>query len=1035
MSCLVKRSCMTALFVAAIGACGESEVERPANRPPTLMNVQADTNEDVPVDLHVLGGARDPDGDPLTVTTVSAGGHRADIVEGSIIRIVPTPNFHGFIAVSFRVSDRHFEVLGNTSVTVRPVNDAPVAAGGTLDIHGTDPITLTGSDIEGDALSFEVVGGPASGTLSGVPPTLVYTPDAGFIGNDEFTYRASDGAAVSEPATLQLRVGPGVAPVAQDAALSMNEDGQLALTLQATDADGSALTYQVVTPPEHGTLDGTPPNLTFAPDRDFNGNVAFEFTATDGYLTSARGIVSIRVAPVNDAPIATPQAVPTTEDTAIDITLAGSDLEGDALAFRIGRNPSHGTLTPLPGGRVTYTPDRDFHATDSFTFTASDGRLSSAAATVDINVAAADDPPVAMSFTRSTNEDVPGQVILVGSDVDGDPVSFTVTRPPEHGSLEGTPPNLTYRPDQDFNGPDSLQYTATAGGVTSAAGTVTLQVAPVNDPPQAADSSVPTDEDVAVAFTLQVSDIDSSNLTFQIVSIQPNDGTVGGTGANRTYTPTLNVFGTRTITFRVSDGGTVTSDGRVTITINPVNDEPTTRDDFIGTDVDTALTFGASVNDLDIDGDTLTVDQVDTPANGTAAIADGKVVYTPNAGFTGLDVFGYTVNDGHGGSARGTVRLGVGEFPPAAPTDRIATVTADPADRDNAPAISNDGRYVAFVTGSALVSDDTNAVSDIYFYDRSTRAVSRVSVASDGTQGNASSIHPRMSPSGRYIVFDSAATNLAAGDTNAVVDVFRHDRTTGQTVRVSVATGGVQANGGSVLATISDDGNFIAFTSFAFNLVSGDANGASDVFVRDVMADTTIRASVSITGNDPDLGSSTAAISGDGRRVAFISAATNLTPADNNNLADAFLRDMISGTTVRASVSSTGVEANALSSGSWLSRDGRFVSFLTRASNLVAPATFQTTVYVRDILGPTTTRPSPNDSLTWSRPSGDGRFLAEDTGGTVFIADRFAPAQIQIANADVLSWPVISSNGRYVVAVDTRFNAVGVTVVPNPLAP
>src|SRR5690606_24399368 len=122
---------------------------------------------------------------------------------------------------------------------------------------------------------------------------------------------------------------------------------------------------------------------------------------------------------------------------------------------------------------------------DSFTFVASDGTLTSSAAKVDLHVAAVDDPPLAMSFTRATTEDTSVDVTLVGSDAEGTPLSYTVVTPPQHGALEGTPPNLTYRPAADFNGSDSFTYTVSDGNSTSDPGTVTLQVAPVNDPPVA----------------------------------------------------------------------------------------------------------------------------------------------------------------------------------------------------------------------------------------------------------------------------------------------------------------------------------------------------------------------------------------------------------------------------------------------------------------------------------------------------------------------------------------------------------------------
>jgi hypothetical protein len=1033
----MNRFCLVVLpfaTVIAVAACSSGSDAMQVNRPPVLVDQQLTTDEDVAVDIHVVDSASDSDGDALTVTRASAGDHHVEIVDGKIVRLTPTQDFHGTIEVSYDVSDgTNSDVTGQATVTVRAVNDAPIATGGSRDIHGSDPIMLTGSDVDGDPLSFEVMGGPAHGSITGIAPKLQYTPEPGFTGDDTITYRVSDGKASSEPADLHLHISPGAAPVAAADAVSVNEDRQLAVTLHASDPDGDAVAFTVVTPPLHGTLGGTPPNLVYTPEHDFNGDDALQFKVSDGFLASEPATVAIHVAPVNDAPVAAPQAIPATEDTSIVITLAGSDVDGDALTFQVKNGPSHGALSSSSGATLTYTPAHDYHGPDSFTFVASDGKLSSSAATVDLNVAAVDDPPVAMSFTRSTAEDTSTPVTLVGSDVDGDVLSYTIATPPEHGVLDGTPPNLTYTPAADFNGSDSFTYTVTAGPATSDPGTVILQVTPVNDPPVAIDGTVNTDEDTAVDLTLQARDVDGPTQTFTIIT-RPSDGTLSGSGASWTYTPAPNANGTRSFTFRVSDGGTVTSSGTVTITINPVNDPPTTRDDFAGTDVDTPLTFSASGNDLDIDGDSLALDAVDVPANGRAEVIGGQLVYTPNAGFTGIEVFGYTITDGHGGSARGTAHVGVGGFPPGAPTETVVMAAFDPGNRDDAPSISEDGRYIAFSSATAMVSDDTNGHSDVYLYDRGTRTLSRASVASDGSQANDFSFHSHVSANGRYVVFDSFATNLVAGDTNGQSDVFRHDRVTGETVRVSVASGGGQATGSSSMATISDDGNLIAFTSSAFDLAPNDANGATDVFVRDVAAGTTTRVSVSITGNDGDLGSSEAVISGDGRHVAFSSAATNLIAGDGNNLRDIFVRDLVAGTTVRASVSSTGAEANALCSAEWLSRDGRFVSFLSRASNLVSPATTTNQLYLRDTQAPTTTRPTSTtiSSIIWGRLSGDGRYLAEHTSSGILLIDRFAPATINISNGNTWAWPVVSGNGRYVMVVDTTHPGVGVTVIPNP---
>lgn len=1013
---------------AAVGACSSS-----ANQPPVVTDQQAVTDEDVPVDLQVLDGARDPDGDPLTVTEASAPGHRVEVIDGKGIRLTPKQDFNGSVDVTYGVSDHnHPDVLGHVHVTVRPVNDPPIASGGSRDIHGSDPVTLEGSDVDGDALSFEVVGIPTHGTITGSAPSLQYTPDPGFTGDDAITYRVSDGQLTSTPATLHLHVSPGAPPVASAGAVSGDEDHQLDVVLHASDPDGDAVAFTVVTPPAHGTLGGTAPDLIYTPAPDFNGDDALEFSVSDGFFTSGTASVAIHVAPVNDPPVATPQAVPATEDTSVEIALDGSDVDGDPLTFQITTAPAHGTLTGPTGGKVVYRPALNYNGPDSFTFVASDGKATSTPATVTLQVASVDDPPVAMSFAHTLAEDTPNAVTLVGSDVEGDPLSFAIATPPAHGTLNGTPPNLTYIPAADYNGDDSFTYTVSDGALTSDPGTVTLHVTPVNDAPVAVDSTVTTDEDTAVDFTLQASDVDGQALTYTIVT-PPADGTLSGTGASRRYTPAPNANGTRSLTFRVSDGA-LTATATVIFHITPVNDPPVASDDFAGTDPDTPLAFSVTANDSDVDGDSLALGAVDPPTNGTAEIVDGKLVYTPNAGFTGVDVFGYTVVDGHGGSARGTVHLGVGEFPAGAPTESIAIGAIDfnVIGFEQVPAVSRDGRFIAFTTQLALVSQDTNSVTDVYLYDRSTRAITLVSTDSAGHPGNADSTQPRISADGRYIVFESIATNLIGGDSNGAFDVFRHDRVTGETLRVSVASDGSQGNGNSFGPAISADGNLVAFSSLAFNFTASDANGASDIFVRDVAAGTTERISVGTSGGDADLDSGDPAISADGRFVAFSSDATNLVPGDTNAQTDVFLRDRASGTTTRISVSTNGGEADSASFFPSLSRDGRFVSFQSSATNLVPGTGSQ--LYVRDLQGQTTTRTPTSMLPLISQLSGDGRFAAtSDPGFGVQVTDRFSGTTSPVT-ARSWSFPAISDNGRYIAALDAG-NGGRLVVFANPLSP
>jgi Tol biopolymer transport system component len=356
-------------------------------------------------------------------------------------------------------------------------------------------------------------------------------------------------------------------------------------------------------------------------------------------------------------------------------------------------------------------------------------------------------------------------------------------------------------------------------------------------------------------------------------------------------------------------------------------------------------------------------------------------------------------------------------------------------DAANIPAISNDGRFIAFTSRLALVPDDTNGVDDVYFSDRGARTLTRASVPSGGAgQANGASFRPVISADGRHVVFTSSASNLVADDTNGKADIFRHDRVTGVTARISVATGGRQASGDSLTASVSDDGNLIAFASAAFDLSEDDANGAIDVFVRNVAADTTTRVSVATGGDEGDRGSLSPAISGDGNFVAFSSTATNLVNGDTNDVGDIFVRDRIAATTIRVSVSSTGtVQADRACSTPSLSHDGRFVSFLTSATTLVSGAPAVTQAYVRDTQGHTTTRPvSSASTIQWAHLSGDGRYMVQYSSAGVALRDRFAPATVSPLGATTFTWPLLSGNGRYVVTLDTAHGGA-LTVVPNPL--
>jgi hypothetical protein len=243
------------------------------------------------------------------------------------------------------------------------------------------------------------------------------------------------------------------------------------------------------------------------------------------------------------------------------------------------------------------------------------------------------------------------------------------------------------------------------------------------------------------------------------------------------------------------------------------------------------------------------------------------------------------------------------------------------------PALAMDGRFAAFVsTADNLVAGDTNAVSDVFVKDHQTGVTTRVSVSSAGGQANGASKEVAISGNGNFVAFSSAATNLVPGDGNGVQDVFVHNRTTGATARISVNAGGFGGNAPSGAPTINGSGQFVAFQSDAANLVPGDANGASDVFLFDAFGALAL-ISVNGAGVQGNGASTAPSIDAIGNRVAFESDATNLVPGDGNGVQDIFVHDVAAAGTARASVSTAGAQAVNPSADPSISRDGLHVAF------------------------------------------------------------------------------------------------------------
>ncbi len=304
--------------------------------------------------------------------------------------------------------------------------------------------------------------------------------------------------------------------------------------------------------------------------------------------------------------------------------------------------------------------------------------------------------------------------------------------------------------------------------------------------------------------------------------------------------------------------------------------------------------------------------------------------------------------------------------------------------------LSSDGRYLVFQSdASNLVTGDTNAVSDVFLKDLQTGTTTRVSTRSNGTEGNGSSTVGSVSSDGRYVAFTSEASNLVSPDTNSVADIFVKDTVTGTTTRASTSSAGTQANGASVASYITPDGRYVFFSSSASNLVAGDTNGVQDVFRKDLQTGTTIRVSEGTGGIQGDAGSSLGLsgirASDDGRYVVFDSVATNLVVGDTNGAGDTFVKDLDTGTLTLVNASSAGVFGNGSSASGSITPDGTKVVFSSNATNLVAGDTNGSDdVFVKDLSTGAITLVSSSSSGTLGNSRSGDPFITSDGQNVVF---------------------------------------------------
>ena len=539
---------------------------------PNTNDVSTTTDEDVAVAINLT--ADEYDGQNYSFNIVSDPSNGTVSLSGTTATYTPNQDWNGTDTFTFEATDDRI-ILGQRNVatatiTVNAINDAPTTddIATTIDENRTARmmgISLQGTDVDGDNLTYTVVSGPSNGDASIAGSILSYAANQDWNGTETITYKANDGTVDSNTSTITITITAiNDAPVANDMTVSTNETRFISLdiTLDATDADGDALTYSIESNVSDGTATLNEGIVTYVPTKDWNGTDTFTYKVNDGTVDSNTATVTITVDAVNDAPVTQNQGASTNEDTAVSMTLSVVDVDTiQGMTRSIVTNPSNGSVVLTGSGSqiATYTPNANWNGTDTFTWKANDGTDDSNISTVTITVAAVNDAPVTKDRAESTDEDNSVALTLTSSDVEGDTVTYSIVSGASNGTASLLGNSVTYTPTANWNGTDTFTYKVNDGTVDSNTSTVTITVAAVNDAPTTNNVSRSTNQDTAVDITLSAEDPDATILTFSVVS-GPSNGTVTldnntlPLGGIATYTPNTGWNGTDTFNYKANDG-------------------------------------------------------------------------------------------------------------------------------------------------------------------------------------------------------------------------------------------------------------------------------------------------------------------------------------------------------------------------------------------------------------------------------------------------------------------------------------------------
>ncbi|EJC7119964.1 tandem-95 repeat protein [Vibrio parahaemolyticus] len=636
----------------------------------------------------------------LTFSVSGNSNIQVAIVNG-IATITPTADWNGSETLTFTATDPSGESVSQTvNFTVAPVADKATVVEDTPTI-----IKVLGNDtFEGDdqVVSLDTNNGPANGTVSVNPDgSVTYTPNDNYHGTDSFTYIVTSGG-VSESTTVSVDVTPvNDVPVAKDDIATTQEDTAVTIDVLPNDSDmdGDKLSIQSASVPEaQGKVEIVEGKLVFTPSENFNGDAEITYTITDGQLTD-EAKVTVTVNPVNDAPIIKVEAVESITEDAVStdtvvatLTARDTDTPEDQLTVSLENN-SNGYFV-LVGDEVKLT-QAGVDAVNNDELNLKDLTIS-ASVSDGVNPTASDSDSLIVNRVNDapTVENAIADQVL-SEDFDAYTIDLNEVFKDSDSSLEFSVSGnnsiqisivsgvATITPTADWNGKETITFTAKDPSGESVSQTVNFTVASVAD--IVADKATVVEDTPTIIKVL-------GNDTFEgdgkVVSLDANNGPANGTvsvnpDGSVTYTPNDNYHGADSFTYIVTSGG-VSESTTVEVNVTPVNDAPVAKNDIATTQEDTAVTIDVLSNDTDIDGDTLRIDSASVPSDqGTVEIVDGKLVFTPAENFNGDAEITYTVTDGElTDEAKVSVTVNPVNDAPTIKVDAVESITENAVSTD-----------------------------------------------------------------------------------------------------------------------------------------------------------------------------------------------------------------------------------------------------------------------------------------------------------------------------------------------------------------